>query len=279
VVSDRAGLISEWPMSAAEHIQQCTELGRELASTHYRSRRSSPPLAEGDYLILSDVRRLIQRHAPEFHGDVFDYGCGGAPYSEFFAGCRAYVKADVTPGEHVERLLRPDGLTGESDASYDWVFSTQVLEHVPAPRAYLIECLRILRPGGVLLLTTHGFYPEHGCPHDFHRWTLDGLRREVSDAGFEILSEGRLTAGVRAAVQLGHHCVWNLRPPQQHRVWGGVLGAVRKVYGWLAVPVLNWLADRFPEQSIANTCPGSLYVGIYIKARKRSPLPSPSSTT
>ncbi len=44
------------------------------------------------------------------------------------------------------------------------------------PGLYLSECFRVLRPGGQLLLSTHGVFPYHPDPVDLWRWTCEGLR-------------------------------------------------------------------------------------------------------
>ncbi len=263
---------------AASTSAATAALGEALALPEYRAGRLQPRRTEGDYLILSDVNALVLRHGADFSGDVFDYGCGGAPYEASFARCRSYIKADVVPGPRVDRLLDRDGLTQEVDASYDWVFSTQVLEHVPDPAAYLRESHRLLRPGGRLLLSTHGLFPEHGCPFDFQRWTADGLVLAARTAGFEILSAGKLTAGVRGAVQMMHHCVWGLRPPPERKLWGALLSVVRKAYGALGVPVLNLIADQFRGQGcVPPGDPSTVYVGVYVLARRPQPGGSKSS--
>ena len=48
----------------------------------------------------------------------------------------------------------------------------------------LSECFRILKPKGHLFLSVPFLVGVHGDPADFQRWTEDGLRRIVSDAGF-----------------------------------------------------------------------------------------------
>jgi SAM-dependent methyltransferase len=63
------------------------------------------------------------------------------------------------------------------DATADCVLSTEVIEHLPDPAACVLEAHRILKPGGVLILSAPFLHPVHGDPHDFQRFTADGLRR------------------------------------------------------------------------------------------------------
>jgi SAM-dependent methyltransferase len=117
---------------------------------------------------------------------VLDYGCADAPYRRFFPATVVYVGADL-PGNPVATVeIEPDGTVPVADASFDAVLSTQVLEHVEDPALYLRECHRVLRPGGRMLLSTHGLMVYHPDPVDYWRWTCAGLQRAVSEAGFEI---------------------------------------------------------------------------------------------
>jgi SAM-dependent methyltransferase len=120
-------------------------------------------------------------------GRVLDYGCADMPYRSFFATDVEYVGADLPGNTAAAVVLRPDGTIPVPDQSFDAVLSTQVLEHVQDPRGYLAECFRVLRPGGRLLLSTHGIFAYHPDPVDLWRWTCEGLRHDVEDAGFEIL--------------------------------------------------------------------------------------------
>ena len=49
----------------------------------------------------------------------------------------------------LERELLP-----HAEASFDRIVATEILEHLAAPALFLSECWRVLRPGGVLYLTT-----------------------------------------------------------------------------------------------------------------------------
>ena len=64
-----------------------------------------------------------------------------------------YIGLDIETGLNYEGIKADvfwDGkiMPFESD-SFDVVISTEVLEHVPNPDAYLIEVKRVLKPGGI----------------------------------------------------------------------------------------------------------------------------------
>jgi SAM-dependent methyltransferase len=117
---------------------------------------------------------------------VLDYGCAEVPYRGFFSPEADFVAADLPGNPHASLELNPDTTVPAADESFDAVLSTQVLEHVEDPALYLSECFRVLRPGGRMLLSTHGIFVYHPDPDDYWRWTPAGLRRQVRAAGFEI---------------------------------------------------------------------------------------------
>ena len=244
-------------------------LGQLLAGNEYVRRRLAPRIWDLDYLVLTDLRDLVERLAARARGRLFDYGCGAAPYRSYFRECSEYIGADVTPGPHIDRLLGADGLTAEPDASYDVVLSTQVLEHVQYPEDYLRECHRILRPGGTLMLSTHGMVQEHGCPFDFFRWTSRGLETLVTEGGFEVKESVKFTTEIRGVVQLLHHFVDHLRCPNVLALRYALAG-LRRLYYWLCMPCLNWFGARLRQQGIVPASdPASLYVGVGVVATKR----------
>jgi SAM-dependent methyltransferase len=133
------------------------------------------------------LRRLAARLEVGPGDRVLDYGCAEMPYRGFFPSGAEVVGADLPGNPHASVHLRPDGGVPVPDASFDAVLSTQVLEHVEDPALYLAECRRVLRPGGRLLLSTHGLMVWHPDPVDHWRWTCSGLRKAVQDAGLEVV--------------------------------------------------------------------------------------------
>lgn len=114
---------------------------------------------------------------------VLDVGCGDKPYFPFFAGsANEYVGFDSAPGPQVDVVGSSDSLPFD-DARFDVVLSTQTLEHVPDPQGSAREMHRVLKPGGVLLLSVPCTSVYHPVPEDFWRWTQEGLEKLVRDHG------------------------------------------------------------------------------------------------
>ena len=152
--------------------------------------REAPPWHRLAYIVrklpvvLEELARDLEVPAG---GRVLDYGCADVPYRHFFAEGVEYVPADLPGNPHASVEVRPDGSVPLPDDSFDAVMSTQVLEHVDDPGLHLAESFRVLRPGGRLLLSTHGMMVYHPDPVDYWRWTCAGLERIVREAGFEVV--------------------------------------------------------------------------------------------
>jgi SAM-dependent methyltransferase len=152
--------------------------------------RRAPPWHRLAYIVRT-LPAALERLAPDLgvsaNDRVLDYGCADVPYRRFFPTGADYVTADLPGNPQASVEIRADGSVPCEDESFDAVISTQVLEHVDNPGLYLSECHRVLRPGGRLLLSTHGMMLYHPDPVDYWRWTCAGLRRIVEDAGFTIV--------------------------------------------------------------------------------------------
>lgn len=118
---------------------------------------------------------------------LVDLGCGSMPYRELFSPLvDRYIGIDLPANPGADLHMNPGGQAPLVDASADMVLSSQVLEHVPCPQEYLAEARRLLKPGGLLILSTHGYWRYHPDPQDFWRWTREGLQKEIERAGFQV---------------------------------------------------------------------------------------------
>jgi SAM-dependent methyltransferase len=180
------------------------DLGIHIRTDIYLRERLFPEPGEVTYLHLSDLRLALESVRTNEKISILDYGCGGSPYRSMFPNA-SYKRADYLQGkdDQLDYILSEDSLVKETDGTFDLVLSTQVIEHIENPKLYFKECFRLLKSKGYLYVTTHGTYPDHGCPYDFYRWTSDGLTRDLVSAGFEIRRAEQHTTGPRA---LFFHC-------------------------------------------------------------------------
>ena len=156
----------------------------DRASRHKAHRRH--PYAHHIRRLHATLRVLVGDLRLPTDARILDYGCAEKPYRPLFLARADYVGADLPGNPAADLVINPDGTVPLGDQSFDLVLSTQVLEHVSDPDLYLRECLRLLRPGGRLLLTTHGIFAYHPDPVDLWRWTCEGLQEAVRRTGFEI---------------------------------------------------------------------------------------------
>ena len=76
----------------------------------------------------------------------------------------------------------------EPDASFDAILCSEVLEHVPAPAKVIDEFVRLLKPGGTLILTAPfaslvHFTPYHYCSGFSRYW----YEYHLPQSGFKII--------------------------------------------------------------------------------------------
>lgn len=61
----------------------------------------------------------------------------------------------------------------------------ETLEHTTYPAEMLWNIRALLRPGAWIVITTPFAFPVHGFPNDYWRFTPEGMRLLLRDAGFE----------------------------------------------------------------------------------------------
>jgi len=154
--------------------------------------RSQPHIFHRDYWtlrhLLHGAADFVSMHGAELRGGkALDLGAGTSPYAPLFINTGVtLLRADIQPSDPSVLAIDEEGRVPLADGSLDAVLSTQVLEHVADVQAYLREAHRLLRPGGLLYLSTHGAFILHRHPTDFRRWTVDGLKYELEQAGFRV---------------------------------------------------------------------------------------------
>lgn len=127
-------------------------------------------------------RELAKQFAKLKHrggGTVLDVGAKYAPYVEDIAAS-TYVTLDIDAACNPDICCNLHDVQWES-AFFDTVIATEVLEHLYDPQQAIREMHRLLKPGGVCLLSTRFIYEYHADPNDYFRFTQDGLAHLFRD--------------------------------------------------------------------------------------------------
>ena len=88
---------------------------------------------------------------------------------------RDYVGSDMRPGAGVDVVLDLHDLH-LADSVVGTAICMDTLEHVEYPRRAVREMQRVLKPGGILIMSSVMNFPVHGYPNDFWRFTPEGFR-------------------------------------------------------------------------------------------------------
>ena len=82
---------------------------------------------------------------------------------------------------------------------YDHVLMINVLEHIFNYRSRLEEAIRVIKPGGTMVIIVPFLFPIHPSPNDYHRFTAQTLQKELEilkakDIQIQALGRGVFTA-------------------------------------------------------------------------------------
>jgi SAM-dependent methyltransferase len=200
----------------------------------------------------------LEELAPLMRGRVLEVGGGRRGRRGTFtpspqADAWLYVDVNVQAAPHVgaDVMSLPFG-----DQTFDTVMCLEVLEYVPSPEAALAEMNRVLRNGGILIMSA----PLNTRPdtvNDFWRFTAPGLRRLATSAGFEVT---RVRAQGSAVSTLLHMC----RSLNRGSKWR------RRLVAWVTTPVFRMLLKWDGSNSTMESAIGGYTTGYVLVARNSS---------
>jgi SAM-dependent methyltransferase len=193
--------------------------------------RNYQNVCEYNWLIHLIIVEFLEKCAQKYvSGVMVDIGCGLKPYEELFSPfVTNHIGVDLESSPH--GISKVDVLgsaykTNISDSFCDVVLCTEVLEHLEEPSDAIQEMIRILKPGGILILTVPLFWHVHEGPRDFYRYTEFGLGYLFEKCGFEIVEINPLTGFIVTFTQLS---IYFLSPCRKILI----LNEISRFFNWI----------------------------------------------
>lgn len=153
------------------------------------------------YFARKGLYRHIVALAPKVHGRILDVGCGSKPYLKYF-DVKEYIGLEIEGRKKNADIYYDGKVIPFEDEAFDSVITIQVLEHVFNPDEFLSEINRVLRDGGVLLLTVPFVWDEHEQPFDYARYSSFGLCHLLKSYGFEVSEHRKSMDDARVIFQM-----------------------------------------------------------------------------
>ena len=216
------------------------------------------------------VDEFLTRQVADLPADSLVLDAGGnriRKRGQFDIGCYPlrviYVNLSLAKRPHIQADA---AFLPFTNACFDAVVCTEVFEHVPSPQAVLHETFRVLKDGGVLLITVPFLFRIHADPHDFGRYTDYYWSRALTIAGFDDYEMKK--QGLFWSVFVDMLREWIKEATVESLLNARLLrGLVARCLGWGRRKALAW--DTQPEHH-SHPFFSSFTTGFEIRATKRS---------
>ena len=142
--------------------------------------------------------QLLRSHTSVAKPKVLDLGCGtGVVLRELSSWASptgldmSELALDFCRQRSLTHLVQGDGAQLPiQDGQMDAVIGLDIFEHIEDDKAAFEEAYRVLRPGGILVLSVPAFQSLWG-PHDvalmhFRRYRVQQVRQRLEEAGFTV---------------------------------------------------------------------------------------------
>ena len=172
--------------------------------------RLYPSLTNPSFLVLRPRRKIFQRWIAELPGKkltVLDIGGRYQPYRPLLAErVGRYLSCDILQTVAVDVVGSGEALPFAAN-TFDLAITTQVFEYFRQPHQAAAEIHRVLKPGGVLLMSVAALAPRF-VNEECWRFTPGGVRATLSlFSRVEIVAETSSLGGLLRTANLGLHSV------------------------------------------------------------------------
>lgn len=209
---------------------------------------------------------------------VLDVGAGTCPYRPFFAHCdyktqdfKKYMGIKKNKTTEYGEIDYVSDITSipVPDGSFDVILCTEVLEHIPKPIKAVCEMVRIVRPGGRLLITAPLGSGLHQLPYHYYGGlSPEWYRHFLSSFGCRIVEMTPNGGFFKLLAQECARVKWTL--PQHQHLHGDNVEFIQHLFGeWLPRYLFALEESCFIDQ---------FTVGYHVEAIKNTDIDSVNST-
>ena len=151
--------------------------------------------AGGPGIIRNDIK--VTKWLSTTKGIILDVGCGDNKLEKFIPNGSKYIPLDYAPAafsspwRETNPQINADGMKLPfKSKTLDCVINLMVIEHVTQPSVLIKELSRVLRPGGVLILSGPGDITlSHGEPHNYYNLTRHAYKMLLESNNMSIVED------------------------------------------------------------------------------------------
>jgi SAM-dependent methyltransferase len=136
-----------------------------------------------NWLINRLFLQELQQAMHHIQGIVVDLGCGDKPFEALLA---PHSSIGVDKSALTADIVADISTLPLTTGSIDTVICFRVMDDIAETTMFLDEVYRVLRPGGVLLLSVNQTWRTHDPPDDYYRWTKFGLKYVLEKSHFTV---------------------------------------------------------------------------------------------
>ncbi len=188
-----------------------------------------------DFQYLTITRELRKTAKNVVTLKILDIGCGDHPYTYLF-NYQKYTTVDPhypnTDFQSIDEIKQD---------SFDLILLIEVLEHVKDPIELLSKIKNLMHTDSKIVITTPFSARIHPVPHDYQRWTPQGMEELLNHAG---LSPQQITIrGNNIATITNKILYYNVKLFEQ--IWSFPLATLLFLFISLPLTVLTHLSLLF----------------------------------
>jgi SAM-dependent methyltransferase len=141
---------------------------RALVREPFRDIWTADPYHRSFSAFTAEVGRMREGHVLE----IGSRARSGNVYRDFIPASVRYTGIDIKEGPNVDVVGDAHALSAYfAPATFDAAYSVAVFEHLLMPWKAAVELNRVMKPGGLVFISTHQSFPLHEQPWDFWRYS------------------------------------------------------------------------------------------------------------